>query len=142
MVSRRNLTAVRDRLEAAGLVERVRGSRDSGLRHVRLAPEGERVWAETREGIRACCADALTGFSTEECVVPFRLSDGCTTALRGCPAPRETEVATGSWPATDPGARGPGSAVRRHACALQEGLQARVGGAMWECGGCLVRLSG
>jgi DNA-binding MarR family transcriptional regulator len=81
MVSRRNLTAVRDRLEAAGLVERVRASGDGRLRHVRLAPEGERVWAEMREGVRACCADALTGFSTEDRVVLFRLLDGLRDGL-------------------------------------------------------------
>jgi MarR family transcriptional regulator, organic hydroperoxide resistance regulator len=75
MVSRQNLTAVLDRLEGAGLVERVRAEGDGRLRHVRLTPEGDRVWLKMLTNIRAYYAEALEGFSTEECVLLFRLLD-------------------------------------------------------------------
>ena len=75
MVSRQNLTAVLDRLEGAGLVERVRAGGDGRLRHVRLTPEGDRVWSEMLVSIRGYYGDALAGFSTEECLLLFRLLD-------------------------------------------------------------------
>jgi len=75
MVSRQNLTAVLDRLERAGLVERGRIAGDGRLRHVRLTAQGAQMWAEMQPGIRAYYADALDGFSTEEAVILFRLLD-------------------------------------------------------------------
>jgi DNA-binding MarR family transcriptional regulator len=75
MVSRQNLTAVLDRLEGAGLVERVRAVGDGRLRHVRLTPEGDRVWSDMLTSIREYYQDALAGFSTEECLLLFRLLD-------------------------------------------------------------------
>jgi MarR family transcriptional regulator, organic hydroperoxide resistance regulator len=75
MVSRQNLTAVLDRLEGAGLVERVRAVGDGRLRHVRLTPEGDRVWSDMLTSIRRYYEDALAGFSTEECLLLFRLLD-------------------------------------------------------------------
>ena len=75
MVSRQNLTAVLDRLEGAGLVERVRAAGDGRLRHVRLTPEGDRVWSDMLASIRKYYEDALMGFSTEECLLLFRLLD-------------------------------------------------------------------
>lgn len=45
MVGRQNLTAVLDRLGAAGLLERVRAAGDGRLRNVRLMPGGDRVWS-------------------------------------------------------------------------------------------------
>ena len=75
MVSRQNLTAVLDRLESAGLVERVRVAGDGRLRHVRLTPEGDRIWSAMLASIRRYYDDALVGFSTEECLLLFRLLD-------------------------------------------------------------------
>lgn len=75
MVSRQNLTAVLDRLEGAGLVERVRAAGDGRLRHVRLTPEGDRVWSDMRNSIRKYYEEALMGFSTEDCVAMFGLLD-------------------------------------------------------------------
>ena len=75
MVSRQNLSAVLDRLEAAGLVERVRVRGDGRLRHVRLTAQGAAVWAEMRGSIRAYYDEALGGFSTQDCVTLFRLLD-------------------------------------------------------------------
>ena len=75
MVSRQNLTAVLDRLEGAGLVERIRVAGDGRLRHVRLTPGGDRIWTEMQASIRAYYGDALAAFSTEECLRLFQLLD-------------------------------------------------------------------
>jgi DNA-binding MarR family transcriptional regulator len=75
MVSRQNLTAVLDRLEQAGLVERVRVSGDGRKRHVRLTDTGTRMWAAMQEPIRLYYESALAGFSDTECVTLFRLLD-------------------------------------------------------------------
>lgn len=75
MVSRQNLTAVIDRLVAAGLVERLRAGGDGRLRHVRLTEEGARQWAAMGPAIRAYYQAALADFSTEEAVQLFRLLD-------------------------------------------------------------------
>lgn len=81
MVSRQNLTAVLDRIVAAGLVERVRVAGDGRLRHVRLTPEGDRAWSAMLGNIRPYYAEALGGFSTEECVLLFRLLDRLRDSL-------------------------------------------------------------
>jgi DNA-binding MarR family transcriptional regulator len=82
MVSRQNLTAVLDRLEAGGLVERLRTAGSDGrLRHVRLTAAGEDIWAEMLGSIRRYYAAALDGFSTEECVLLFRLLDRLRDSL-------------------------------------------------------------
>jgi DNA-binding MarR family transcriptional regulator len=76
MVSRQNLTAVLDRLEKAGLVERLRSAgADGRLRHVRLTPHGAATWAAMLGSIRRYYDAALAGFTTEECVTLFRLLD-------------------------------------------------------------------
>ena len=67
--------AVLDRLEAAHLVERVRDTRDGRFRHVRLTAQGERTWSEMQVSIRAYYADALSDFSSAECLQLFRLLD-------------------------------------------------------------------
>jgi DNA-binding MarR family transcriptional regulator len=90
MVSRQNLTAVLDRLEAAGLVERIRAAGTDGrLRHVRLTAEGARVWAAMAGPIRRYYAAALDGFSTAECVLLFRLLDRLRDSLAGLAGPDE-----------------------------------------------------
>lgn len=75
MVSRQNLTAVLDRLETAGHIARERAPGDGRLRHVRLTRAGERVWEAMLGSIRPYYAEALSGFTTEEAVLLFRLLD-------------------------------------------------------------------
>lgn len=76
MVSRQNLTAVLDRLEQAGLVERVRtAGADGRLRHVRMTARGEATWDAMLGSIRDYYGAALADFTTEECVLLFRLLD-------------------------------------------------------------------
>jgi MarR family transcriptional regulator, organic hydroperoxide resistance regulator len=82
MVSRQNLTAVLDRLEGGGLVERTRtAGTDGRLRHVRLTPGGEQLWAAMHDDIRRYYRVALEGFSTDECLVLFRLLDRLRNSL-------------------------------------------------------------
>jgi DNA-binding MarR family transcriptional regulator len=87
MVSRQNLTAVLDRLEAAGHIARERAPGDGRLRHVRLTPAGARVWEAMLLAIRAYYAQALEGFTTEECVTLFRLLDRLRGSLAAMAEP-------------------------------------------------------
>ncbi|MDE2198436.1 MAG: MarR family transcriptional regulator [Rhodospirillales bacterium] len=75
MVSRQNLAAVLDRLEAAGLVARSRIAGDGRLRHICLTAKGAERWLAMQDSIRGYYADALAEFSTEEAVQLFRLLD-------------------------------------------------------------------
>ena len=81
MVSRQNLTAVLDRLEGVGLVERIRAEGDGRLRHVRLTGEGDRVWSEMQISIRAYYAAALADFTTEDGLLLARLLDRLRASL-------------------------------------------------------------
>lgn len=89
MVSRQNLSAVLDRLEGAGLVERVRTTGDGRLRHVRLTPTGDRVWSEMLVSIRRYYEDTLAGFSTEECLLLFQLLDRLRDGLGRIAGPED-----------------------------------------------------
>ena len=81
MVSRQNLAAVLDRLEAAGLVERTRIEGDGRLRHVTLTAQGEATWRAMQSEIGTYYADALIGFTIEEAVTLFRLLDRLRDSL-------------------------------------------------------------
>jgi DNA-binding MarR family transcriptional regulator len=81
MVSRQNLAAVLDRLEAAGLVERTRIEGDGRLRHVALTAQGEATWTAMQANICTYYADALETFTTEEAVTLFRLLDRLRDSL-------------------------------------------------------------
>ena len=81
MVSRQNLTAVLDRLEAAGLVERARIAGDGRLRHIRLTVRGTETWRDMLGSIRAYYDDALAGFAMEEAVQLFQLLDRLKDSL-------------------------------------------------------------
>ncbi len=81
MVSRQNLSAVLDRLETAGHVERLRSEGDGRLRHVRLTLDGAATWAAMQGDIRGYYATALANFSTEEAVTLYRLLDRLRDSL-------------------------------------------------------------
>ncbi len=90
MVSRQNLTAVLDRLEQAGLVERVRtAGADGRLRHVRLTSQGIDIWGAMLGSIRRYYDSALDGFSTDECVLLFKLLDRLRDGLSRMQEPEE-----------------------------------------------------
>ena len=52
-VSRQNLTAVLDRLEARGWIKRVKDKDDGRSRLVRLTGEGNKIWTRMQEPIEA-----------------------------------------------------------------------------------------
>lgn len=66
MLSRQNLTAVLDRLEARGWIERVKAPEDGRARLIRLTEEGERMWAQMQESIAAFYAAALAPLDPAE----------------------------------------------------------------------------
>lgn len=75
LTSRQNLTLVLDRLERQGLVERVRGTADGRIRHVRLTGQGRETWQAMLADIAAYYGAAMEGFSTEEIFLLLRLLD-------------------------------------------------------------------
>ena len=83
LLSRQNLTAVLNRLERAGLIERTRIAEDGRIRRIRLTAQGSATWARMLVNIRAYYDDALHGFSTEECVTLYRLLDRLKSRLAG-----------------------------------------------------------
>ena len=81
MVSRQSLTAILDRLETAGLVDRTRTEGDGRLRHVRLTDKGVQTWADMRPNIRGFYDAALADFSIEESYLLMRLLDRLSAGL-------------------------------------------------------------
>ena len=87
MVSRQNLSAVLDRLERAGLIERTRIAGDGRLRYIRLTILGAQTWADMQDNIRSYYADALADFSDEESLLLFRLLDRLRDSLHHIAGP-------------------------------------------------------
>jgi MarR family transcriptional regulator, organic hydroperoxide resistance regulator len=81
MVSRQSLTAILDRMEAAGLIDRTRTEGDGRLRHVRLTDHGRKTWAAMRPAIREFYDAALADFSLEESYLLMRLLDRLSAGL-------------------------------------------------------------
>ncbi len=81
MVSRQSLTAILDRMEAGGLIDRTRIDGDGRLRHVRLTRKGIKTWTDMRPNIRAFYEAALTDFSMEESYLLMRLLDRLSAGL-------------------------------------------------------------
>ena len=81
MVSRQNLTALLNRLEASGLIERTRGAEDGRIRRVRLTGKGTRTWSRMLVNIRAYYRAATADFTAEEGLLLFRLLDRLTKRL-------------------------------------------------------------
>lgn len=75
LLSRQNLTAVLDRLEARGWVERVKDPEDGRSRLIKLTVKGETIWAQMLNSIRSFYGDALEGFSLEDQILLYRLLD-------------------------------------------------------------------
>jgi DNA-binding MarR family transcriptional regulator len=81
LLSRQNLTAVLNRLERAGMIERTRIVEDGRIRRIRLTPQGSATWARMLVNIRAYYDGALYGFTTEECLLLYRLLDRLKSRL-------------------------------------------------------------
>lgn len=81
LLSRQNLTAVLNRLERSGLIERVRISDDGRIRCIRLTPKGTAVWRRMFVKIAAYYDSALEGFTIEEALMLYRLLDRLKSRL-------------------------------------------------------------
>jgi DNA-binding MarR family transcriptional regulator len=81
LLSRQNLTAVLNRLERAGLIERTRAAEDGRARRIRVTERGSQTWARMLVKIEAYYDAALDGFTTEECLMLFRLLDRLKSRL-------------------------------------------------------------
>lgn len=75
LLSRQNLTAVLDRIETRGWVERVKDPEDGRSRLIRLTTKGEKTWGQMQDSIKAFYEAALDGFSVEDQILLFRLLD-------------------------------------------------------------------
>lgn len=75
LLSRQNLTAVLDRLEARDWIERVKDPGDGRSRLIRLSAEGERIWAEMQESIKTFYSRSLSGFTDAEQIQLCQLLD-------------------------------------------------------------------
>lgn len=82
LLSRQNLTAVLDRLEAKDWVERVRDEEDGRSRRVRLTKEGEKIWSRMQPKIAEFYEAGLEGFSLEDRLTLFRLLDRLKDKLK------------------------------------------------------------
>ena len=83
LLSRQNLTAVLNRLERAGLIERTRIAEDGRIRRIRLTAQGSATWRRMLDNIRRYYDVALEGFTTDECLLLFRLLDRLKSRLAG-----------------------------------------------------------
>lgn len=80
-VSRQNLTAVLDRLEARDWIARVKDKDDGRNRRIRLTRKGSTTWDGMLEPIEAFYTASLTGFSHDEQLMLYRLLDRLKTSL-------------------------------------------------------------
>lgn len=83
LLSRQNLTAVLDRLEARAWVERVKDPDDGRSRLIRLTPEGTHIWEAMRDPIEAFYNQALSPLTETEQVQLVHLLDRLKGGLNG-----------------------------------------------------------
>jgi MarR family transcriptional regulator, organic hydroperoxide resistance regulator len=81
LLSRQNLTAVLDRLEAREWIERVKDPEDGRSRLIRLSTEGSRIWDTMQGPIETFYAGALAGLSGGEQVQLYQLLDRLKNGL-------------------------------------------------------------
>jgi len=81
LLSRQNLTAVLDRLEAREWVERVKDPEDGRSRLIRMTVEGNRIWDTMRAPIEDFYAKALGPLSEAEQVQLYQLLDRLKNGL-------------------------------------------------------------
>jgi DNA-binding MarR family transcriptional regulator len=73
LLSRQNLTAVIDRLEERGWVDRVKDDDDGRSRRIRLTKEGNKIWARMLPIIDDFYSAALAGLDDKERAELYRL---------------------------------------------------------------------
>jgi DNA-binding MarR family transcriptional regulator len=82
LLSRQNLTAVLNRLQAQGLIERTRIPEDGRVRRIRLTRLGTDTWARMLININGYYKKALVDFTTEETLLLFQLLDRLKSRLQ------------------------------------------------------------
>lgn len=82
LLSRQNLTAVLNRLQRQGLIERTRIAEDGRVRRIRLTKQGTATWARMLININGYYQTALDGFTTEEGRTLYRLLDRLKSRLQ------------------------------------------------------------
>jgi len=81
LLSRQNLSAVLDRLEARDWIERVKDPDDGRTRRIRLSEQGSQQWAAMQGPIETFYGGALKDLSDEEQLQLFRLLDRLKAGL-------------------------------------------------------------
>ena len=95
MLTRQNLSIVLDRLERRGWIERVQDLEDRRSRRIRLTPTGQAEWTRMLVEIDGFYETSLTGLSSDELLLLFRLLDRLKNglaAMTGDEAARERET--------------------------------------------------
>lgn len=82
MVSRQNLTGVLSRLEDRGLVERVRNTKDSRSRLIRLTPDGWKRWEEMQGDIAEFYDRTMKDLSNSDLIHALHYLDQMRTNMR------------------------------------------------------------
>jgi len=82
LLSRQNLTAVLNRLQGQGMVERTRIAEDGRVRRIRLTAHGTETWGRMLININRYYMNALDGFTTEETLMLYRLLDRLKSRLQ------------------------------------------------------------
>ena len=80
-VSRQNLTAVLDRLEGRGWIERVKDKADGRSRLIHLTAEGVEVWSRMQVPIEAFYSAALDNFNQDDQILLYKLLDRLKSSL-------------------------------------------------------------
>ena len=83
MVSRQNLAAVLDRLEARGWIAKVKDAADGRSRRSQLTTKGIEVWDNMQRPIGDFYTAALSGLTPEEQLQLYRLLDRLRDGLAG-----------------------------------------------------------
>lgn len=75
LLSRQNLTAVLDRLEGRGWIERAKDEDDGRAKRIRLTVAGRAVWARMLQRIETFYADSLSSLSDQDQLLLYQLLD-------------------------------------------------------------------
>lgn len=81
LLSRQNLTAVLDRLEGRGWIERAKDEDDGRAKRIRLTAEGRILWARMLRRIEAFYVDSLSDLSAQDQLQLYQLLDRLKGAL-------------------------------------------------------------
>lgn len=81
LLSRQNLSAVLDRLEGRGWIERAKDEEDGRSKRIRLTAEGRILWARMLRRIESFYVDSLSDLSAQDQLQLYQLLDRLKGAL-------------------------------------------------------------